>query len=60
MKYQVTITETLSRTVDVEAHNEREAEEAIRELYRGEDIVLDSGDFVDVEFTVEPADSAEP
>ncbi len=45
MKYQVTITETLSRTVSVEAPSAEIAEERVRGQYRDEEIVLDSSDF---------------
>jgi len=44
MNYQVTITETLSRTVNVEAPSAENAEEQVRRLYRKEKIVLDSSD----------------
>lgn len=45
MKYQVTITETLSRTISVEASSADIAEEKVREQYRDEKIVLGSSDF---------------
>ena len=45
MKYQVTITETLSRKISVEAPTAEIAEEQVRCLYRDEDIVLGSSDF---------------
>ena len=45
MKYQVTITETLSRTVSVEAPSAEIAEEQVRGQYREEEIVLGSSDF---------------
>lgn len=45
MKYDVTITETISRTVSVEAPSAEIAEEQVRGLYREEKIVLDSSDF---------------
>ena len=44
-KYQVTITETLSRTVSVEAPSAEIAEEQVRGQYREEEIVLGSSDF---------------
>ncbi len=47
MKYQVTITETLSRTVSVEAPSAEIAEEQVRGQYRDEEIVLGSSDFED-------------
>lgn len=45
MKYQVTIKETLSRTVSVEAPSAEIAEEQVREQYRDEEIVLGNSDF---------------
>lgn len=45
MKYQVTITETLSRKISVDAPSAEMAEEQVRGLYREEEIVLGSSDF---------------
>lgn len=45
MKYQVTITETLSRKISVDAPSAEIAEEHVRGLYREEEIVLGSSDF---------------
>jgi site-specific DNA-methyltransferase (adenine-specific) len=45
MQYLVTITETLSRTVSVEAPSAEIAEGLVRGKYRDEEIVLDSSDF---------------
>ena len=45
MKYQVTITETLSRKISVDAPSAEIAEEQVRGLYREEEIVLSSSDF---------------
>ena len=44
------ITETLQRTIEVEAENEEEALRKVKEMYKNEEIVLDSSDFVGVEF----------
>lgn len=52
MKYKVNIEELLGRIVEVEANNEKEAEEKVRELYMNEDIVLDASDFKSVEYFV--------
>ena len=57
MKYQVTITETLSRTVSVEAPSAEIAEEHVRGLYRDEEIVLDSSDFCYFDVDVNREDS---
>ena len=53
MKYKVNVEELLSRIVEVEAENEEEAEEKVREMYMNEDIVLDASDFQSVEYFVQ-------
>jgi site-specific DNA-methyltransferase (adenine-specific) len=57
MKYQVTITETLSRTINVDAPSANIAKEHVRSLYREDEIVLDSSDFCyfDVDVCIEDA-----
>ena len=57
MKYQVTITETLSRTISVDAPSANIAKEHVRGLYREDEIVLDSSDFCyfDVDVCIEDA-----
>ena len=52
METQIEIKETLARTVLINGKTQDEALEAVRQLYRKGDIVLDSGDFVDVEIVV--------
>lgn len=52
MKYSVTIEETLSRTIDIEADSQKEAIEKVKKQYKNEDIVLDSDDFSEVVFGV--------
>lgn len=46
MKFRVNINETLTRSVVVDAHNEKDAEYKVKQLYKREKIVLDYGDFV--------------
>lgn len=46
--FDVEIVETLSRTITVEALDEIEARELVEEMYRGEEIILDSNDFLEV------------
>lgn len=53
MKYRVNVEEILSRIVEVEAGNEEEAEEKVREMYRNEEIVLDADDLQSVEYFVQ-------
>ena len=49
MKYEVEITETLQRTVEVEAASTEDAERQVRAAYRAGDIVLDAEDCTEVE-----------
>lgn len=56
MKYNVTITETSQRTVEVEAYSRAEAEERAEELWGKEEYVLDSGDFKGADFQAEEAE----
>lgn len=48
-KFDVEITETLQRTVSVEADSRAEAERLVTEAWNNEDYVLDSTDFVGVD-----------
>lgn len=48
--YEVEITETLQKKVTVEAASQLEAEEMVMDAWNREDYVLDSGDFVGVDF----------
>lgn len=52
MEYQVQIIESLQRTAAVDAASENEAVKLARKLYDEEEIVLDSNDFVGVDFTL--------
>lgn len=47
MKYYVSITEFLQRTVSVDAPNEEEAVKTVRKAYEDGRIVLSSKDYVD-------------
>lgn len=53
MEYKVTITEILSKEITVDAESVAEAEHKVKMFYFGGTIILDSGDFVCVEFDVE-------
>jgi len=55
--YNVIITEPLTRVVTVDAESAEAAEQLVREQHEREEIVLDSSDFVGVEFEVESAES---
>lgn len=51
-KYQVRITETLERIVEVNAKDWADARKIVRQKYYDEEIVLDSDDYQDVEIEV--------
>ena len=46
MKYLVNIKEVLTRDIIIEAENETDAENRVKQLYRDEKIVLDYSGFV--------------
>ena len=48
-KYKVRIEETSARTVIIEAKNENDAVDKIRDLYRNCEIILDENDFIDAD-----------
>lgn len=52
MSYSIVITETLSRVVSVDAESPDGAVEKVRSLYHESEIVLDSSNFVDVDFAI--------
>jgi len=47
-EFEVRITETLERTIVVQARDRNEARDIVTEKYRKSDYVLDAGDFTDV------------
>ena len=49
--YSLVVTETLQRTVEIEAVNESDALEILERKYKDEEIVLDYQDLVNTEFT---------
>lgn len=52
MKIKVEITEILQRTVEVDADDINAAVKHVKELYKNEEIILDSGDYISTEFNV--------
>ncbi len=52
MKFRVEITETLQKTVEIEAKDFSTAEDIARDAYYGGDCVLTSDDYVTTEFAV--------
>lgn len=51
-KFTVEITETLQRQIVVEAADKNEAISKVEDMYRNEEVVLDSGDHIDTEFNI--------
>lgn len=51
MKYLVTIKETLSKTVLIEAGSEEEAVDIVEDKYKKAEIILDCENFCDKEIT---------
>lgn len=49
-RFKVTITETLRRTVEVEADDQHEAEQIVSDDWHNSKYILDADDFHDVEF----------
>jgi len=50
-KFRIEVTEVLSRIVDVEAENETDAIDAVWQMYRNCDVVLDASDYVETEIS---------
>jgi len=50
--FKIEIQEFLSRIIEVEAETKDEAISKVRELYRKEEIVLDSDDYVTTEIEI--------
>ena len=48
--FYISVTETLKKTVEVRAEDKYEAIQKVSDAYHDEQIVLDSGDYVDVDF----------
>lgn len=51
--FYISVTETLNRIVEVHAEDEYEAIHKVSDAYYDEQIVLDSDDYVNVDFTDE-------
>ncbi len=50
-EYKVRVTETLVRVVTIKADSFDDADTIVRDMYDMSEIVLDEGDFLDVEFS---------
>ena len=51
-EYKVEVTETLSQVITVEADNEEDALDIVRDSYFNEELVLDSSDYIDTDFQI--------
>lgn len=49
-KYKVEITETLQKTVEVEADNKEDALHKVMKMYKNAEVILDYNDFIDLDF----------
>lgn len=52
-KFLVRITETLEKTVEVDAENELDAVSKVQDLYNKAEVVLDDTDYVGVDIDLE-------
>ena len=52
MKYNVTITEILEKTIKIEAENETNAIDIARDKYNKEKVILTADDFADTQFDI--------
>lgn len=48
--YKIEITETLQKTIEVEADNAKDALHKVTKMYENEESILDYNNFVDVSF----------
>ena len=51
-KYRIEVTEVLSRIIEMDAENEDDAVEMVRQMYRNCELVLDASDYVETEISV--------
>jgi len=49
-KFNIEITETLQKTVEVEADNKKDAMHKVVKMYKNSEVILDANDFVDLDF----------
>lgn len=52
MKYNVTITEILEKTIEIEAENETNAIDIARDKYNKEEVILTADDLADTWFSL--------
>ena len=53
MRYNVTIQETLAKTLQVEANSKLDAELAVTRLYRNCNLTLSSDDYIDTKISID-------
>jgi len=51
-KFNIEITETLQKTIEVEADNKEDAMHKVMKMYKNEEVILNDNDFIDVDFRV--------
>ena len=51
-KFQIEIIETISNIVEVVAEDEQDALLKAQEMYRNEEVILDSEDYIDTKFNI--------
>lgn len=54
--YKVTVTETLQRTITVNAEDELDTVQKVQDMYNNEEIVLDSEDHINTDIDVKNID----
>ena len=52
MKYNVTITEILKKTIEIEAENENNAIDIAKDKYNKEEVILTADDLADTHFGI--------
>lgn len=52
-EFEVTITETLQKTVSIEAETKEEAKQLVEDMWKEGDIILDADNFADVEYAAD-------
>lgn len=49
-KFNIEITETIQKTIEVEADNEQTALHSVMKMYKNSEVILTDEDFIDVDF----------
>lgn len=59
IKYKIEITETLQKQISVEANSKSEAMGKVSQMYKNEDVILGSEDFVGTDIEIVPDEKDE-